>query len=219
CCHGAASSHIQPSVAVQGADSAQGHDATAPDICQVLPVPMTCCQGVASVLSRCCRGAVEVLLVPMTCCQGAVQAAASAHDMLPACCWCPRHAASGATSAHGMLPACFHGAVGAHDTTPTCCQHRASGREQGMEGEGRIGATRAESQWIVAARPLCHLQYPVAYLESSAKDSTRRSVEIGIQGVPRDSSAARGSPTTRAFGGQKAPTAGRLTGGGRMRRF
>ncbi|KAK7299205.1 hypothetical protein VNO77_45922 [Canavalia gladiata] len=30
--------------------------------------------------------------------------------------------------------------------------------------EGRIEATRAESQWIVAARPLCHLQYPVAYL-------------------------------------------------------
>ena len=23
---------------------------------------------------------------------------------------------------------------------------------------------RAESQWIVAVRPLCHLQYPVAYL-------------------------------------------------------
>ena len=33
-----------------------------------------------------------------------------------------------------------------------------------FQGEGRIGATRAESQWIVAARPLCHLQYPVAYL-------------------------------------------------------
>lgn len=32
------------------------------------------------------------------------------------------------------------------------------------KGEGRIEATRAESQWIVAARPLCHLQYPVAYL-------------------------------------------------------
>ncbi|KAK7323547.1 hypothetical protein VNO77_27024 [Canavalia gladiata] len=30
--------------------------------------------------------------------------------------------------------------------------------------EGRIEATRAESQWIVAARPLCHLQYLVAYL-------------------------------------------------------
>ncbi|KAL2319116.1 hypothetical protein Fmac_032992 [Flemingia macrophylla] len=25
-------------------------------------------------------------------------------------------------------------------------------------------ATRAESQWILAARPLCHLQYPIAYL-------------------------------------------------------
>ena len=33
-----------------------------------------------------------------------------------------------------------------------------------FQGEGRIEATRAESQWIVAARPLCHLQYPVAYL-------------------------------------------------------
>ncbi|CAJ1977947.1 unnamed protein product [Sphenostylis stenocarpa] len=32
------------------------------------------------------------------------------------------------------------------------------------KGEGRIKATRAESQWIVATRPLCHLQYPVAYL-------------------------------------------------------
>ena len=33
-------------------------------------------------------------------------------------------------------------------------------------GEGRDESKRrrAESQWIVAARPLCHLQYPVAYL-------------------------------------------------------
>ena len=32
--------------------------------------------------------------------------------------------------------------------------------------EGRVESERqrAESQWIVAARPLCHLQYPVAYL-------------------------------------------------------
>lgn len=34
------------------------------------------------------------------------------------------------------------------------------------EGGGRDESERqrAESQWIVAARPLCHLQYPVAYL-------------------------------------------------------
>jgi hypothetical protein len=37
-------------------------------------------------------------------------------------------------------------------------------RTNSRGGEGRIEATRAESQWIVAARPLCHLQYPVAYL-------------------------------------------------------
>ena len=41
--------------------------------------------------------------------------------------------------------------------------------EIGGVGKGRGGRDeskrhRAESQWIVAARPLCHLQYPVAYL-------------------------------------------------------
>ena len=38
--------------------------------------------------------------------------------------------------------------------------------ECGGGGEGRDESVRqrAESQWIVAARPLCHLQYPVAYL-------------------------------------------------------
>ncbi|WJZ83238.1 hypothetical protein VitviT2T_002937 [Vitis vinifera] len=48
------------------------------------------------------------------------------------------------------------------------------GRGKGSAGEcvngGGVGGRdeserhRAESQWIVAARPLCHLQYPVAYL-------------------------------------------------------
>lgn len=37
-------------------------------------------------------------------------------------------------------------------------------RRKHVGWEGRIEATRAESQWIVAARPLCHLQCPVAYL-------------------------------------------------------
>ena len=41
-------------------------------------------------------------------------------------------------------------------------EHRKHEDKQGREG--RIRATKAESQWIVAARPLCHLQYPVAYL-------------------------------------------------------
>ncbi|KAH0976208.1 hypothetical protein GBA52_018107 [Prunus armeniaca] len=45
------------------------------------------------------------------------------------------------------------------------------------------------------------LTIPYRVFKSSAKDSTRRSVEIVIQGGPRSSSAARASPTTRAFGG------------------
>ncbi|KAF7807899.1 hypothetical protein G2W53_040060 [Senna tora] len=69
------------------------------------------------------------------------------------------------------------------------------------KGEGRIEATRAESQWIVAARPLCHLQYPVAYLSRLQRILPAARWEF-LQGVPCGSSAARGSPTTRAFGGR-----------------
>ena len=35
---------------------------------------------------------------------------------------------------------------------------------EGGGGRDESERHRAESQWIVAARPLCHLQYPVAYL-------------------------------------------------------
>jgi hypothetical protein len=35
---------------------------------------------------------------------------------------------------------------------------------RGRGGRDESERRRAESQWIVAARPLCHLQYPVAYL-------------------------------------------------------
>ncbi|KAK8547740.1 hypothetical protein V6N13_027353 [Hibiscus sabdariffa] len=37
-------------------------------------------------------------------------------------------------------------------------------RESDYGGSDESKRQRAESQWIVAARPLCHLQYPVAYL-------------------------------------------------------
>ncbi|KAK8616713.1 hypothetical protein V6N13_116683 [Hibiscus sabdariffa] len=39
--------------------------------------------------------------------------------------------------------------------------------------------------------------------KSSAKDSTRRSVEITLQGGTRDLSEARAAPTTRALGGHR----------------
>ena len=38
------------------------------------------------------------------------------------------------------------------------------GKEWMRRGRDESKRHRAESQWIVAARPLCHLQYPVAYL-------------------------------------------------------
>ena len=38
------------------------------------------------------------------------------------------------------------------------------GTKSGGEGRDESERRGAESQWIVAARPLCHLQYPVAYL-------------------------------------------------------
>ena len=47
------------------------------------------------------------------------------------------------------------------------------------------------------------LTIPRRVFKSSAKDSTRRSVGITFHGGPRGSSAARASPTTRAFGGDK----------------
>ncbi|KAF7807786.1 pentatricopeptide repeat-containing protein [Senna tora] len=100
-----------------------------------------------------------------------------------------------------------------YNRVPVCplrCARFASGREKTCPSdrsdtwdleEGRIEATRAESQWIVAARPLCHLQYPVAYLSRLQRILPAARWEF-VQGVPCGSSAARGSPTTRAFGGR-----------------
>ena len=78
---------------------------------------------------------------------------------------------------------------------------------------------RAESQWIVAARPLCHLQYPVAYLSRLQRILPAARWELYCTAAPRGWSAAGDAPTTRAFGGRGAPTAGRQAGGGRGRRF
>ncbi|KAK8640604.1 hypothetical protein V6N13_008356 [Hibiscus sabdariffa] len=44
---------------------------------------------------------------------------------------------------------------------------------------------------------------PRRVFKSSAKDSTRRSVEITLQGGTRDLSDARATPTTRALGGHR----------------
>ncbi|KAH0674125.1 hypothetical protein KY284_025212 [Solanum tuberosum] len=70
-----------------------------------------------------------------------------------------------------------------------------------------------------AARPLCHLQYPRRVFKSSAKDSTRRSMEIVLQGGHRDASVAATLANDTCPWGPEAPTAGRQADGGLMRRF
>ncbi|KAL5196292.1 putative uncharacterized protein ART2 [Glycine soja] len=64
--------------------------------------------------------------------------------------------------------------------------------------EGRIKATRAESQWIVAARPLCHLQYLTLYL-SRLHDSTRATMGIALKAPRCELIRQRGSLTARAL--------------------
>jgi hypothetical protein len=89
---------------------------------------------------------------------------------------------------------------------------RLSGRRD--ESERR----RAESQWIVAARPLCHLQYPVAYLSRLQRILPAARWELYFK-------AAHAAHPPRVLHqrhvplGAEAPTAGRQTGGGRTRRF
>ncbi|KAI4294859.1 hypothetical protein L6164_037931 [Bauhinia variegata] len=86
------------------------------------------------------------------------------------------------------------------------------------DGEGRIGATRAESQWIVAARPLCHLQYPVAYLSRLQRILPAARWELCFK-ASRAARPSRGVRRRHVPLGAEAPTAGRQTSGGRMRRF
>lgn len=57
----------------------------------------------------------------------------------------------------------------------------------GVESKRR----RAESQWIVAARPLCHLQYPVAYLSRLQRILPAARVELRFKAA-RAAHPARG---------------------------
>ncbi|KAK8475398.1 hypothetical protein V6N13_010384 [Hibiscus sabdariffa] len=75
-------------------------------------------------------------------------------------------------------------------------------RESDYGGRDESKRQRAESQWIVAARPLCHLQYPVAYLSRLQRILPAARWKL-LQGGTHDLSDARATPTTRALGGQR----------------
>ncbi|KAG9438818.1 hypothetical protein H6P81_021223 [Aristolochia fimbriata] len=83
----------------------------------------------------------------------------------------------------------------------------------GTGGRDESSRHGAESQWIVAARPLCHLQYPSAYLSRLQRIQIAAGLELCFRAAPVDSSAAGASPTTRALGSRKAPNVGRQAGG------
>ena len=92
------------------------------------------------------------------------------------------------------------------------------GRWLDWRGRDEPERQRAESQWIVAARPLCHLQYPVAYLSRLQRILPAARWKLYFK-------AAAATLPTRRLGqrhvplGAEAPTAGRQADGGRMRRF
>ena len=77
---------------------------------------------------------------------------------------------------------------------------------------------RAESQWIVAARPLCHLQYPVAYLSRLQRIQPATREELYFKAA-HTAHPPRGLSLRHVPLGAEAPTVGRQSGGGRMRRF
>ncbi|PPR83827.1 hypothetical protein GOBAR_AA36888 [Gossypium barbadense] len=57
------------------------------------------------------------------------------------------------------------GSSHSHHHGPRCAIFpEGAARPSGDGGRDESKRQRAESQWIVAARPLCHLQYSVAYL-------------------------------------------------------
>ena len=66
----------------------------------------------------------------------------------------------------------------------------------------------AGSQWIVAARPLCHLQCPVAYLSRLQRIQPAAREEGSFEAACRGSSAGQAEPVARALGA-KRPNVGR----------
>jgi hypothetical protein len=77
---------------------------------------------------------------------------------------------------------------------------------------------RAESQWIVAASPLCHLQYPVAYLSRLQRILPTARWKLNLKAT-HAARPPRGLHQRHVPLGAKAPTTGRHSGDGRTRRF
>jgi hypothetical protein len=103
----------------------------------------------------------------------------------------------------------------------SCTRERiATSRRVSWDGVGRDESERqrAESQWIVAARPLCHLQYPVAYLSRLQRILPTARSELRYKAAT-EMLLSRWLGQRHVPSGAEAPTAGRQSGGRRGRRF
>ncbi|KAK8634873.1 hypothetical protein V6N13_022753 [Hibiscus sabdariffa] len=69
--------------------------------------------------------------------------------------------------------------------------------------ESRKSSKSVNPYYVWTCKATLPLTIPRRIFKSSAKDSTRRSIEITLQGGTRDLSDARAAPTTRALGGHR----------------
>ncbi|KAK8700831.1 hypothetical protein V6N13_019221 [Hibiscus sabdariffa] len=74
---------------------------------------------------------------------------------------------------------------------------------RGLTPPGAVRGSRTLGAFTCLSKATLPLTIPRRVFKSSAKDSTRRSVEITLQGGTRDLSDARAAPTTRALGGHR----------------
>ena len=70
------------------------------------------------------------------------------------------------------------------------------------DGGGRAVSVRrgAGSQWIVVARPLCHLLYPIVYLSHLQRIQPAAHVEGSFEAACHGSSAGQAEPMAQALG-------------------
>ncbi|PHT26710.1 hypothetical protein CQW23_33686 [Capsicum baccatum] len=94
---------------------------------------------------------------------------------------------------------------------------RAAGWLDWMERD-ELERQRDESQWIVAARPHCHLQYPVAYLSYLQRILPAARWKLYFKAAAATLPPRRLSQRHVPLGAE-APNAGRQADGGRMHRF
>lgn len=97
--------------------------------------------------------------------------------------------------------------------SPPQAKRHAEPHDRMQRGDKSV-RRRAESQWIVAARLLCHLQYPATYLSRLQRIHLPDRLELPFRAPEAAASAASGETLdTCSRGRTSAPTISRVTTG------